>query len=143
MGVEHLLGFSKAPESASVSGLNQGDEDRSFRLVAVFFKEKGGSVTAETGVRDPPAHHHNCRKPSRCPKAPSAISPPYARVVAQLERINGHRHKVVILWKAQIPFSFLLQTFISYLAAQEWEFFIMNHFTSVCNKKPTLIPLSP
>lgn len=107
---------------ASVLGLNQGDEDKSFHLVAVFSKGKGESITAKMCIARPFCTSPQPQKTFALPQSCLCDFTPYARVIAQPEWINGHSHKVVMLWKVQIPFSFHLQTFILYLAAQKWVF---------------------
>jgi len=84
---------------ASVSGLNQGEENRCFHLVSVFYKDKGGSITAKMGIVRPFCSSAQLQKTFALPQRTLCDFLPYARVIAQLERINGHCHKVVVLWK--------------------------------------------
>lgn len=100
MGVEHLRAQVSLKIPASLLGLNQGDEDRSFHLVAVFSKDKGGSITAKTHIVRPFRSSPQPQKTFALPQSSLCDFPQYAQVFAQLEWIKGHYPKVAILRKA-------------------------------------------
>lgn len=78
MGVEHLCSQVPLKIPASVLGLNQGDEDRSFHLVPVFSKDKGGPITAKTGIARPFCLPPQPQKTFILPQSPLCDFPPYA-----------------------------------------------------------------